>query len=166
MQPCFLSVYASLYLYNICLYQKKVSDLEFTMVLPAKPEKIFEIITDYENIIKFFPAQLQEIKIINKSKNETITQEAITISSIIKKNFTQKTKHSILRDFIIESLIIEGPLEGTLLRTELQKENEGTKVLVTFDIKTRFMYKMLTPLIKKEYKNIMRAFFYKVNTLA
>lgn len=136
------------------------------MVLPAKPEKIFEMITDYENIIKFFPAQLREIKIINKSKNETITQETITISSIIKLNFTQKTKHNILGDFIIESLIVEGPLEGTLLRTEIQKENEGTKVLVTFDIKTRLRYKILTPLIKKEYKNIMRAFFYKVNTLA
>lgn len=143
-----------------------MSNLEFTMVLPAKPEKIFEMITDYENIIKFFPAQLREIKIINKSKNETITQETITISSIIKLNFTQKTKHNILGDFIIESLIVEGPLEGTLLRTEIQKENEGTKVLVTFDIKTRLRYKILTPLIKKEYKNIMRAFFYKVNTLA
>ena len=143
-----------------------MSNLEFTMVLPAKPEKIFEMITDYENIIKFFPAQLREIKIINKSNNETITQETITISSIIKLNFTQKTKHNILGDFIIESLIVEGPLEGTLLRTEIQKENEGTKVLVTFDIKTRLRYKILTPLIKKEYKNIMRAFFYKVNTLA
>lgn len=145
---------------------EEMSGLEFFMILPAKPKKIFEIITDYEHIIKFFPAQLQEIKIIEKNEKETITQETIKISSIIKKHFTQKTKHKILEDLMIESLIIEGPLEGTLLKTKLENENSGTKIIINFDIKTSLTYRLLTPLIKKEYKNIMRAFFYKVNTLA
>lgn len=143
-----------------------MSKLEFTMNLPSESHKIFKIITDYENIIKFFPAQLQKIHIISKNENETITEETIAISSIIKKNFIQQTMHKIIGSSIIESTIITGPLKKTILRTELQKEEHGTNILISINIKTSITYRIVVPLVKKEYKNIMRAFFYKVNTMA
>jgi len=136
------------------------------MILPAEPQKIFEIITDYENIIRFFPTQLKKMQIINKNENDTVTEETISISSVIKKNFTQQTRHKILGDFIRESLIISGPLKGTILRIQLQKENNSTNISINADIKTSLKYRIVVPLIKKEYKNILKAFFYKVNTLA
>lgn len=143
-----------------------MSKLDFTMILSAEPKKIFEIITDYENIIKFFPIQLKKIQIISKNENYTVTEETISISSVIKKNFAQQTRHEILGDFIIDSLIISGPLKGTILRTQLQKENNSTNIHINADIKTSLKYRIVMPLIKKEYKNILKAFFYKVNTLA
>lgn len=134
------------------------------MILPSPAKKLFTAYTDYENLNKYFPRQLQKITILSETQNECITEESISISSLIKFNTIQKTIHKIISDTSIESVILEGPLKGTVVNTNFTQKESETEIVLSCELKTTLKYKILIPIIKKEYKNILRALFYKINT--
>jgi len=57
-------------------------------------------------------------------------------------------------------------LNGSKVRAQFEANPAGTKVSVSFDLKIALKYKILSPLIKKYYKIILRALFYKMNNMA
>jgi len=67
--------------------------LEFILNLSGSCEKLIEIASNYENLPQYLPDQLKSIKIIKVNNNETIAEEELVFSSIIKNKITQQTKH-------------------------------------------------------------------------
>ena len=89
--------------------------LEFVLHLSAPSEKLIELATDYAGLSRYLPNQLKSIRIIEKNNNETITQEELVFSTIIKNKIIQQSKHSKLSKTELKSEIILGPATGSTI---------------------------------------------------
>jgi len=143
-----------------------LASLEFTLNLSGSSEKLIEIASNYDQLSKYLPNQLKSIKIIEKNDHDTITEEELVFSSIIKNKIIQQTRHSKVSNNKLKSEIISGPANGSVVIVNFSKIDEGTQVFVTIDLKLSLKAKFLSPLIKKLYKTIMSGILYKMNAEA
>jgi len=141
-----------------------MSRLEFTMNLPASPEKLLQMATDYEKLPTYLPLQLNDVRVIEKRGDETVTEETLTFKTLIKNNIKQKSKHVVLNNKIITE-IIDGPAKGTKMESTYDKYEDGTKISIVVDLKLSLKAKFLQPIIKKLYKTILTSVLYKMNTV-
>jgi len=141
-----------------------MSRLEFTMDLPAPPKKLLQLATDYEKLSTYLPLQLNDVKVIEKRGDETITEETLTFKTLVKNKIKQKSKHVVLNNKIITE-IIDGPAKGTRMQSIYEKVGDGTKISIVVDLKLSLKAKFLQPIIKKLYKTILTSVLYKMNTV-
>lgn len=143
-----------------------MNNTKFVIDLPCSPEKIFNIATNYERFKDYFPAQIKEIKILEIKNKKTITEETLQFLTIMKTSITQTVEHNIIDANKIENKVLSGPLEGTILTVVFEKIENGTKVIVEYDLKLKTKYFILEPIIRKRYRNVLTALLYKMNTMA
>ena len=94
---------------------------EFELQLSLKPEIIKKNILDFEYYPNFMK-QIKEVKILEKSNSTISTQETLVFKSILTKEITQTTMHTIFDDRI-NSEITSGMAKGTkfqILLTEIE----------------------------------------------
>ena len=137
--------------------------LEFSLSLSGPYKKLIELATDYENLPRYLPDQLKSLKILDKNEDETITEEELVFSSIIKNKVVQQTRHSKISPNEFKSEIISGPANGTVILAEFSQIENGTHVSVNVDLKLSLKAKFLSPIIKKLYKTVMSGILYKMN---
>ena len=88
-------------------------DIDFSTDIPIKIDTLFQILTDYTKLKELVPDQVKECKILQKTNEETITEELLTFNTYLKKQkIVQKTSHKILGSYTILNSIIEGPFKG------------------------------------------------------
>ncbi len=139
--------------------------LEFSMILPTSPEQFIEYLSDYESLSKFFPGQLKSIKIIEQDSVQTITEEIISFSTIIKNEISQKTVHHKPQNNEMFSEIISGPANGTTILVKFNKILNGTEIHVSVELNLSLKAKFLSLIIKKFYKRVLMGLFYKINNM-
>ena len=139
--------------------------LKFSMILPASPEHFIEYFSDYESLSKFFPGQLKSIKIIEQDSVQTITEEIISFSTIIKNEISQKNVHHKPQNNEMFSEIISGPAKGTTILVKFNKILNGTEIHVSVELNLSLKAKFLSPIIKKFYKRVLMGLFYKINNM-
>lgn len=143
--------------------------LIFSLLLPSPNDKIYEKMTDFENLKDYLPMQIESVKILKQlnesdlEKNQIITEENIVSNSILKASFIQKSLHT-LKENQLRTQIIEGPGKGTLINILFEKKEEQTLVSIEIDLKLKLKYIFLTPIIKKEYKKMLTSILYRINT--
>jgi ribosome-associated toxin RatA of RatAB toxin-antitoxin module len=137
----------------------------FSIVLPASPEQFIGLCSDYESLSKFIPGQLKSVKIIESNSTQTITEEIIVFSTIIKNEIHQKTLHHIPNNNEMVSEIISGPAEGTIITLKFTKIPDGTEISVNIQLNLSLKAKILSPILKKWYKLVLTGIFYKMNTM-
>ena len=138
--------------------------LEFSLNLPTQPNELMKLSEDYVNLPKYLPDQLKSVKIVNKTETETITEETIVFSTLIKKNIVQQTNHKKDKENQLTTEIISGPAEGTKIITLFEKNDSGSKVSMQLDLKLNLKAKILRPIILKYYKMVLTSVLYKMNT--
>jgi ribosome-associated toxin RatA of RatAB toxin-antitoxin module len=141
-----------------------VTTLEFSINLPSQPNQLMQLSEDYENLPKYLPDQLKSVKIIEKNETETITEETIVFSTLLKKNIIQQTNHKKDKENQLTSEIISGPAKGTKIITLFEKNDSGSKVSMQLDLKLNLKAKILRPIILKYYKMVLTSVLYKMNT--
>jgi len=134
-----------------------MSHFDFTLNLPAPTEKLVNMVMDFEKLPSFSKI-VKSVKIINKNNHETTTEE------VLSRKITQQTITKRINSNEFESEIVSGPFKGTKAKTVFETVESGTKVSVSADLKLSLKYKILGPIIKKRYKNILRGTLYKMNT--
>jgi len=139
--------------------------MDFEIELSANKNKLFSLATDFQIYKKLLPDQIRDIKIIEHNTSHIITEEILLFASVIKKEINQQSRHKITDNDTIDTEIISGPLKGSTVHAQFVDSTGGTKISVSFELKVSLMYKILTPLIKKYYKIILRALFYKMNNI-
>jgi len=137
---------------------------KFSINLTALPNRLVKIATDYENLPNYVVTQLKSVKVVEVNNNETITEEVLFFTTILKKKIEQKTLHKKISDNKLYSQIISGPAKGTVINVLYEKINSGTKVTVNIDLKLSLKAKLLQPLVKKYYKVLLTSVLYKMNT--
>ena len=138
--------------------------LEFSLNLPTQPSELMKLSEDYVNLPKYLPDQLKLIKIIDRTETETITEETIVFSTLLKKNIVQQTNHKKDKENQLNTEIISGPAKGTKIITLFEKNGSGSKVSMQLDLKLNLKAKILRPIILKYYKMVLTSVLYKMNT--
>ena len=140
-----------------------MANLQFQTNSPIEPEKLMSYITDFENYQKFFPHQIKSVKILDRQNNETITEETIIFSTLIKSAFVQKSHHKLISDKELHTKIIEGPAKGSVIKIICMKNDQGSQITFDVDLKLSLRAKFLEPFIKKLYKRYLIAIVYKIS---
>ena len=139
-------------------------DIDFSTDIPIKTDALFQILTDYTKLKELVPAQVKECKILQKTNEETITEELLTFNTYFKKQkIIQKTSHKILEPYTILNSTIEGPFKGSTLKIILEEKGEMTKVILKGKCKVSLKYSILSPVIKRYYKVACISLLYKIN---
>ena len=138
----------------------------FEMTLSADPKKLFELVTNYENYQKVFPDQLKNVSVVSRNNFEVITKEVLTFNTYFKNTeLYQKTSHNVHYPKL-SSNVIEGPFKGTVVKVTFDELDSGCKVTINVELKISLKYKILSPIIKNKYKNILTSLLYKMNNIA
>ena len=140
-----------------------MANLQFQTNSPIEPEKLMSYITDFVNYQKFFPHQIKSVKILDRQNNETITEETIIFSTLIKSAFVQKSHHKLISDKELFTEIIEGPAKGSVIKIMCTKNDQGSQIKFDVDLKLSLKAKFLGIFIKKLYKRYLIAIIYKIN---
>ena len=140
-----------------------MSNLQFEINSPIEPEKLMSYLNDFESFQQFFPAQIKSIEILEQQNNETITEETIIFSTLIKHAFVQKSRHKLISDKELFTEIIAGPAKGSVIKAVCAKNDKGSQIKFDVDLKLSLKAKFLGPFIKKLYKRYISAIIYKIN---
>jgi len=138
--------------------------LQFSIVLQANPDQLVNIATNYKNLSKYLPKQIQSVKIIQQDDNGVVTEEKIIFKTIMKSTIIQQSLHQRISDNETFMKILIGPAKGTSVRTLYEKVDNGTRVMVDVDVKLGLKFKVFYPIIKKEYKRFLMGILFKMNT--
>ena len=86
-----------------------MSKLEFTMTVDASADQLMQLACDYESYKNYLPQQIKSIKIIETSNDETITEEVLVFSSILKKELVVQALHKKIDDTTLFTKLLTGP---------------------------------------------------------
>jgi carbon monoxide dehydrogenase subunit G len=125
---------------------------KFEKIVGVERDKIFKVITDFENLAKIFPKYFKSLKIISKSGNVTKLQEDLEFLG---------RKLSVTVDHVVEEpdrhivIMLDGPGKDTRFEEIFEKVPEGTKITVDVDLVLNGKFKVMGFLAKKKIKNKM-----------
>ena len=137
--------------------------MDCSFELDCNEKKFFKILTDYENLPKYLPRQLQKIEILDEHDNDTTIQTTVLVRSMIKKAFLQKIRigKKSVNNLSIE--ILDGFAKGSHVTISIQMQKEKTLCVVNLDIKLNIKTVILYPIIKREYKSFLLGTFTKMS---
>jgi hypothetical protein len=129
--------------------------MNYLFELNCDKDKFFYVLTDYQNLVKYMPRQLQKIEILEKHEGHTIIESTIFLRSIIKKQFSQKLKIQVKSKNIILLEILDGVAKGTQSTISIMLDEEKTICDINTNVKLSLKAAILYPIIKKEYDGFL-----------
>ena len=112
------------------------------------PEKLFEKITDFENISKILP-NIKSVKIISKNDNVVITEDEVLLMG---HNSIQQVRHTLEKPNRHIAEILSGDAEGSVIEQIFEKTEDGTSVKIYADFKLKGKLKLIGFMIKNKIK--------------
>ncbi|NDB90852.1 MAG: hypothetical protein EB166_08605, partial [Thaumarchaeota archaeon] len=138
-----------------------MTKIEFSITSSESPEKIRDILADYNNLDKFFPPLVKTN--VSKNNDEVILDQIISVQSKIIK-----MKSTLLpianNEFLLK--VLSGPLTNSVTSISLIQKPNGTIINVKITIEVRFFYKIFNSIIEKKYKNLINTFINKISDAA
>ncbi|MDQ3717966.1 MAG: SRPBCC family protein [Thermoproteota archaeon] len=110
--------------------------VQTSKIVPAAQDKIFSVITDFDNLPSRFPNRYRSLKVIERSENSVTVEEDVTVAG---REIHQITKHTFEPKRFLRSEVIDGDTKGTIVEITLDPEeasrSTNTKVSVDADLK-------------------------------
>jgi len=126
--------------------------VKVTKIIKAERSKVFNTITDFENLPNRLPEFFNSIKIISKEGNVTIIEESVKVAG---RDITQTTKHILTPPEKHEVLVMTGDAKDSHIVETYENVSEGTKVTVDGDFKLSGKLKLVGFVAKRKIeKNI------------
>jgi len=126
--------------------------VKVTKIIKAERSKVFNIITDFENLPNRLPEFFNSIKIVSKEGNVTIIEESVKVAG---RDITQTTKHILTPPEKHEVLVMTGDAKDSHIVETYENVSEGTKVTVDGDFKLSGKLKLVGFVAKRKIeKNI------------
>tara|TARA_B100001750_G_scaffold173069_1_gene141285 strand:- start:60 stop:491 length:432 start_codon:yes stop_codon:yes gene_type:complete len=124
----------------------------FTKIVDVERDKIFNVITDFENLAKIFPKYFKSLKIISKSGNITKLEEEL---EFLGKKLNVTVDHIVEEPDKHTVIMLDGPGKNTKFEEIFEKMPEGTKITVDVDLVLNGKFKVMGFFAKKQIKNKM-----------
>ncbi len=126
--------------------------MKVTKIIKAERSKVFNTITDFENLPNRLPEFFNSIKIVSKEGNVTIIEESVKVAG---RDITQTTKHILTPPEKHEVLVMTGDAKDSHIVETYENVSEGTKVTVDGDFKLSGKLKLVGFIAKRKIeKNI------------
>ena len=139
--------------------------MDFAVELQSSPEKLFSVLKNFNELPQFLPRQLAKVRILQQEKEKVVLEVILVFKTLVKKEIIQKVSID-LHDNSLNAVILDGPAEKTQIELSLVKKDLGTNVIISIDLKLSLKAKILSPIIKREYKNMLRGIFIKMDVTA
>ncbi len=128
-------------------------------IIRANREKIFNIVTDFENLPNRFPQFFKSVKVVSREGN-TITTEDLAVMA--GREMNQTTKHILTPPMTDEVYLLSGDAKDSHIVTKYESVPEGTKVTVDGDFKLAGKLKLVAFMakgkIEKGIEQVMQEF--------
>jgi carbon monoxide dehydrogenase subunit G len=135
--------------------------VDFSNRLNCEQKTLLEILTNYEGLVKYVPRQLAEVKILEKHDNQTTIETTIMFKTLIKKEIKQRIT-VVEKDNGLEAKILDGHAKDTTISISVNPQNSQTQIDMKIDLKLSLKAKILSPIIKREYKTLLTGIFAKM----
>ena len=119
-------------------------------MIKANREKIFDLVTDFENLSTKFPQFFKSIKVLSREGNTVTTEDHSVIGG---REIHQTTKHILTRPHIDEVYILSGDAKDSHIVTTYETVTEGTKIIVDGDFKLAGKLKLIGFMAKGKIEN-------------
>ena len=136
--------------------------MEFNTTVECDYKEFLKILKDFENLPKYLPRQLQKIQILEKQDNIVIIEVILAFKSLIKNEISQKIKIKTEFDNKLILEVLDGHAKNTKVWIVTQPKDDKTQVIVNIDLKLSLKAKILSPIIKREYKSLLTGVFLKI----
>ncbi len=136
--------------------------MEFNITVECDYKEFLKILKDFENLPKYLPRQLQKIQILEKQDNIVIIEVILTFKSLIKNEISQKIKIKTESDNKLILEVLDGHAKNTKVWIVTQPKDCKTQVNVNIDLKLGLKARILSPIIKREYKSLLTGVFLKI----
>ncbi len=126
--------------------------MKVTKIIKAERSKVFNTITDFENLPNRLPEFFNSIKVISKEGNVTVIEESVKMAG---RDITHTTKHILTPPEKHEVLVMTGDAKNSHIVETYENVSEGTKVTVDADFKISGKLKLVGFVAKRKIeKNI------------
>jgi ribosome-associated toxin RatA of RatAB toxin-antitoxin module len=109
--------------------------VETSKTVHASQDKIFSLITDFENLPSRFPNRYRSLKVIKRSENSATVEENVMVAG---REIHQITRHTFEPMRFLRSEVVDGDTKGTIVEITLgpvDSSSNNTKVSVNADLK-------------------------------
>ena len=137
--------------------------VNYSLELDCNERNFFKILTDYENLSNYLPRKLKKIEILDKHDNYTTIKATVLLSSLIKKEFSQKIRIEKKSENNLSVEILDGFTKGTHITISILMQKGKTLCNVNSDIKLSLKTIILYPIIKREYNSFLSGVFRKMS---
>lgn len=100
--------------------------------IKADREKIFKMVTDFENLPNKFPQFFKSVKVTSRDGNTVTTEDHAVMAG---REVHQATKHILTPPEVDEVYLLSGDAKDSHIVTRYSSVPEGTKVTVDGDFK-------------------------------
>tara|TARA_B100001079_G_C16381305_1_gene502185 strand:+ start:91 stop:534 length:444 start_codon:yes stop_codon:yes gene_type:complete len=136
--------------------------MEFNITVECDYKEFLKILKDFENLPKYLPRQLQKIQILEKQDDIVIIEVILAFKSLIKNEISQKIKIETESDNKLILEVLDGHAKNTKVWIVTQSNDCKTQVNVNIDLKLSLKARILSPIIKREYKSLLTGVFLKI----
>ncbi len=101
-------------------------------IIKANREKVFNLVTDFENLPTKFPQFFKSVKVISREGNTVTTEDNAVMAG---REVHQTTKHILTPSQTDEVYLLSGDAKDSHIVTRYESVPEGTKITVEGDFK-------------------------------
>ena len=134
------------------------------MQMESNSDDIFAELINFYNMPNLLPRQLKKVEIISEKENQIMTKETLVFKTIVKNEIVQESTHEIGNNEI-KTTITSGPAKNSIINMKVKQKENGSNVEIIIDLKLSLKAKILLPIIKKVYANLLTGILYKIDTL-
>ena len=138
--------------------------MKFIMQMESKPDDIFAELINFHNMPNLLPRQLKKVEIMSEKENQIMTRETLVFKTIVKNEIVQESTHEIGNNEI-KTTITSGPAKNSIINMKVKQKENGSNVEIDIDLKLSLKAKILLPIVKKVYANLLTGILYKIDTL-
>lgn len=128
-------------------------------LLKAERQHVFDIVANYENFQQIMPKYFPSIRVRSMRDNVAIVEEHLKLG---ERELVMTTKHVSRYPESHEVFVLGGDAKGSYILETYEKTDQGTKLIVTADIKLKGIMKVAgffgKSKIESEFNRIIEEF--------
>ena len=139
---------------------------KFSSELDCDSSNLMKILTDYTNLFKYLPRQLKKIDILEEDETSSIIESTLSFKTLIKKEIIQRVKIERRSNHSLFFQVLDGHAKDTKIRLVVIPKTGKSIVNIEIDLKLSLKTKILSPIIKREYKTLLTGVLRKMENHA
>lgn len=101
-------------------------------IIKADRERVFNMVTDFENLPKRFPQFFKSVKVLSREGSTVTTEDQVVMAG---REVHQTVRHVLTPPQLDEVYMLSGDAKNSHVVTRYETAPEGTKVIVDGDFK-------------------------------